>query len=147
MSYSFRIAPKDRAAARMIGNVQRGLAKEILAQRAEGKTQKQIADAIGVNKSTISRMINGKGNITLRSLAEIAWAIGLKADVVYSELSAGGSNTAKQSDASDNDDIPWHVYNDPTDETVDLSVGTAAPSAIFQPTEVNEAEPEKQFGT
>ena len=56
-------------------------------------TQQQIAEAIGVNRSVINRQIMGKENLTLRSVAEIAWALGW--EIVFhlrKPVVAGGQN-------------------------------------------------------
>jgi len=76
MSFKFKLSAKDRASARFIDQVQRELARAIVNAKVEkGMSQKQIADKLGVNKSHISRMLNGNPNLTLRTLAEVSWAL------------------------------------------------------------------------
>jgi transcriptional regulator with XRE-family HTH domain len=45
-----------------------------------GINQSKIADAIGVHRSVISRELNGRQDITLGRLAELAWAMGREID-------------------------------------------------------------------
>lgn len=91
MSFKFDISDKDRASARFIGNVHRSLAAEIArAGREDGLTQKQISDKLETNKSKISRLISGRTNITLRTIAEICWAIGLEPKMVLSKIAENG---------------------------------------------------------
>lgn len=78
MSFELPITAKDRAAGRFIGRVRKALflaASE--AKEKSGLTQQNIADKLHTDKSVINRMLNGERNLTLRSVAEIAWALGL----------------------------------------------------------------------
>jgi DNA-binding phage protein len=81
MSYEFRIGAKDRAAGRFIGAVKKALLRAALFEKQEsGVTQQSIAQKLGVNRSVIHRMLKGEANLTLRSVAEIAWALGWEID-------------------------------------------------------------------
>lgn len=76
MSYQFAIEPRRRAAGRLISRVRRALAQAVSEERAEkGTTQQSLAQKLGVHRSVINRILTGEGNLTLRSLAEIAWAL------------------------------------------------------------------------
>lgn len=80
-SYVFDIGEKDRKASRFIGHVRTELQKALVAEKAERKiTQQQIANQIGVNRSVINRQLMGTENLTLRSVAELAWALGWEID-------------------------------------------------------------------
>jgi plasmid maintenance system antidote protein VapI len=75
-SYTFDIGAKARKAARFIGQVRAELQRALIAEKAARKlTQQQIATMIGVNRSVINRQIMGLENLTLRSVAELAWAL------------------------------------------------------------------------
>lgn len=77
MSFELKIDPKKRAAARFIGKVRKALISAAIDEKQKsGITQQVIAEAIGVNKSVVSRMLKGESNLTLRSVGELAWALG-----------------------------------------------------------------------
>jgi len=77
MSLVFDIGEKARRVARFLGSIHRELQQALEEEKARRKlTQQQIADLIGVNRSVINRQILGGGNLTLRRLAEFAWALG-----------------------------------------------------------------------
>lgn len=77
MSYELKIDPKQRASGRFIGLVRKSLLSAALDEREKsGVTQQEIADRIGVNRSVINRLLRGKANLTLRTVGEIAWALG-----------------------------------------------------------------------
>jgi transcriptional regulator with XRE-family HTH domain len=76
-SYVFDIGSKARKASRFIGRVRSELQRALVAEKAAQKiTQQQIATKLGVNRSVINRQLLGKENMTLRSVAELAWALG-----------------------------------------------------------------------
>lgn len=77
MSFKLQISPKDRASARFIASVQRAIVEIALAERENSQiTQQEIANRLGVNRSVINRILKGETNLTLRSVAEVAWALG-----------------------------------------------------------------------
>lgn len=77
MSYELKIDPKDRAAGRFIGTVRKQLITAALDEKREtGITQSAVAAKLGVARSVISRLLRGEANLTLRTVAEIAWALG-----------------------------------------------------------------------
>ena len=88
-SFQITITPKDRAAGRFVSNVRRAIQKA-LAEEAQksGITQSDIARAIGVNRSVISREVRGHKDLTLSRVAEIAWALGRKASFALPEVQA-----------------------------------------------------------
>lgn len=62
---------------RFIGDVKRALRLALLEEaRENGMTQTEIAKRLGVNKSVISRIINGTQDLTLRTVGEFARALG-----------------------------------------------------------------------
>lgn len=71
MSYRIKIDPRSRKAALFISQLQKKIQKALL---ASGKTQQEIADEIGVNRSVINRRLSGGANLTARSIAEFAYA-------------------------------------------------------------------------
>lgn len=86
-SFSLKISAKERAAGRFMGQVNRALVHAVIkAKRDKKLTQSQIAAQMEVDKSTISRIINGRGNLTLRTIGEISWVLGLRPDITFSKI-------------------------------------------------------------
>ncbi len=77
MSFRITISPKDQAAGRFVSRVRRELQKA-LAEEAQkrGLSQSDLARALGVNRSVISRELRGHKDLTLSRVAELAWALG-----------------------------------------------------------------------
>jgi predicted XRE-type DNA-binding protein len=76
MSYELKISPRDRAASRFIGKVRKELMLAAIQEKKEsGISQASIAAKLGVNRSVVNRLLRGTANLTLRSVAEIAWAL------------------------------------------------------------------------
>jgi hypothetical protein len=70
------VGERRRAASRFMGRVQREVQRVVAAEKQTRKlTQQQIADMLETSKSVINREILG-GNLTLRRLGELAWALG-----------------------------------------------------------------------
>jgi transcriptional regulator with XRE-family HTH domain len=78
---SFRISltPSKRVAGRFVSSVRRAIQKALAEeQRDSGLTQSDIARKIGVHRSVINRQIQGREDMTLSRVAELAWALGRK---------------------------------------------------------------------
>lgn len=92
MSFQISINPSRRAAGRYISKVRRALQRAVVEEREKkGMTQSDIARAINVHRSVISRELNGRSDITLGRVGEIAWALGrdISFDLVEREELAG----------------------------------------------------------
>lgn len=75
-SFRLPIDAKSRVAGRLIAHVRDQLQKALIEEKASRKlTQQQIANTIGVDRASVNRQFNGAGNLTLRSIAELAWAL------------------------------------------------------------------------
>ena len=83
-SFRITISPSDRVAGRFVGNVRRSLQK-VLAVESKKRplTQSDLARAIGVDRSVISREIRGHRDITLGRVAQLAWAMGRNAVIDF----------------------------------------------------------------
>jgi|SRR5258708_22403013 hypothetical protein len=82
MSLVFDIGERGRRVARFIGKVHRELQDALEHEKkTRGLTQQQIASLLNVNRSVINREFLGGGNLTLRRLAELAWALGW--DIIF----------------------------------------------------------------
>ncbi len=46
--------------------------------KLKGWSQKELAEALGVSRSHVSQLLDGRRNMTLRTLADIAFALGLE---------------------------------------------------------------------
>jgi len=54
----------------------------------QGISKKQLAERLGVSKSTVSRILNGSRNMTLETLTKVAFALGCKPEVELEPLIA-----------------------------------------------------------
>jgi hypothetical protein len=78
-SFQITLTPNKRAAGRFISRVRRAIQKALAEEeKKRGITQSDIARAIGINRSIISREIRGHKDMTLGRVAELAWALGRK---------------------------------------------------------------------
>src|ERR1700744_1289091 len=69
------IDARSRTAGRFIGRVRRELLKAITEEKGEGLTQQDLALRLDSQRSNINRQLSGESEITLRSLADLAWAL------------------------------------------------------------------------
>ena len=83
MSFQFAIDSRSRKAARFIRRVRTELQKALEEEKAKRKlTQAELARLLGVDRSVINKQLTGAGNLTLRSIADLAWA--LDREIVFS---------------------------------------------------------------
>lgn len=93
-SFRLEVDPKERATGRFFARVIDELQRAVAAEKRERKlTQQKIAEILGVNRSVVNRRISGKDNLTVKSLAETAWALGYEPrfELVESKPSAGSN--------------------------------------------------------
>lgn len=75
-SFEFEVSEKELAGAEMIELVSRQLIAALVQQgKSTGMTKAKLAAMLEVDKSTISRMLRGNANLTLRSVGELCWAM------------------------------------------------------------------------
>jgi transcriptional regulator with XRE-family HTH domain len=94
-SFQIAISPSRRAAGRFISRVRRSLQRALVEEgEISGINQSRVADAIGVHRSVISRELNGRQDITLGRVAELAWALGreIEFDLVAPKILPGTNN-------------------------------------------------------
>jgi transcriptional regulator with XRE-family HTH domain len=78
-SFHFDIGSRARQAGRFIGRVRSELLKSLSEKKIEtGLSQQELARRLGVHRSLINRQLSGESNLTLRSLADIAWAMDME---------------------------------------------------------------------
>jgi hypothetical protein len=89
-SFQISITPSRRAAGRFVTRVRRAVQK----MYAEaGISQSEIARAIGVHRSVISRQLRGREDISLSRVGEFAWAMGRVAEISFLKPAiAAGAN-------------------------------------------------------
>ncbi|MGJ3263754.1 MAG: helix-turn-helix transcriptional regulator [Salinarimonas sp.] len=97
-SFRLPLHPRKRAGSRFFGRVveelQRVLADE---RKARGLTQQQVATLLEVNRSVVNRRVLGRDNLTVRTLAETAWALGYEPHLEFRKAgSAPGANVNAQ---------------------------------------------------
>jgi predicted XRE-type DNA-binding protein len=90
-SFQIGLSPSRRAAGRFISRVRRALQRAVVEEGERSAiNQSKIAEAIGVHRSVISRELNGRQDITLGRIAELAWAMGreIEFELVRPEIDA-----------------------------------------------------------
>jgi transcriptional regulator with XRE-family HTH domain len=73
--FRFDIGARSRTAGRLIGRVRRELLRAVTEEKRAGLTQQELAGRLQSRRSNINRQLSGEAEITLRSLADLAWAL------------------------------------------------------------------------
>ncbi len=73
--FRFDIGERSRTAGRFIGRVRRELLRAVTEEKQAGLTQQELARRLEGRRSNINRQLSGEAEITLRSLADFAWAL------------------------------------------------------------------------
>jgi plasmid maintenance system antidote protein VapI len=85
-SYEFDIGERPRTVSRFISNVRFELQGALIKEKkSRNLTQQAIAKLLSVNRSVINRQFMGTENLTLRSVADLAWALGYDVDFKLSK--------------------------------------------------------------
>jgi len=79
MPFQMKNDPKARKAGRFIYSVQKELQNALI---ASGLKQQEVAEKLDVNRSVVNKLLLGETNLTLRTIADLAWA--MDAEVVLS---------------------------------------------------------------
>lgn len=78
---------KDRVASRFLGQAHAVLSRSALeVSKERGLTKAQVARELGVDRSTISRLLSGVGNPTLRTIGELAGVMGYRPELVFHKV-------------------------------------------------------------
>lgn len=93
-SYQIRISDRSRKAGRFITRVHREIQKAFAeVSSSTGMTQRELAEKVGVDRSTMNKRLLGEANLTLRTVAELAWALDRDIDFkLHSRRKAVGRN-------------------------------------------------------
>jgi hypothetical protein len=71
------LSPLNLSAARFVGDVREEILLAFLEEMSErGLTKSEIARLLGVHRSAVSRMLNGTAPLELRTIGQLAWAMG-----------------------------------------------------------------------
>jgi transcriptional regulator with XRE-family HTH domain len=54
--------------------------------RSQGVSQRELARRVGRSEGWISRVLNGRNNTTLKTVADLAWALGVRLSVIATEF-------------------------------------------------------------
>jgi plasmid maintenance system antidote protein VapI len=78
-SFHFDIGSRARHAGRFIGRVRGELLRALTLRKSEGELPQQVlAEKLGIQRSLINQQLAGETNLTLRSLADLAWAMDME---------------------------------------------------------------------
>ncbi len=88
MSYLIKLDSKSRKAGRFIARVHRSLQSAFIESTLK---QQELAAKLQVDRSIINRRLQGKSNLTLRSIAEMAWAMDNDVEIVFSKRDVASS--------------------------------------------------------
>jgi hypothetical protein len=93
-SFRFGIDERNLTVSLMVHRIRDKLQRALLEEKQNQKfTQAQLARKLGVDRSVINRQLSGRENISVRRLAEFAWALGR--DISFElpkDLPAQGTN-------------------------------------------------------
>jgi hypothetical protein len=97
-SFHFDIGSRARHAGRFIGRVRGELLKALSARKGQGHLPQQaLAEKLGIERSLINRQFAGETNLTLRSLADLAWAMDMEISFELKEAATkAGQNQSNQ---------------------------------------------------
>lgn len=85
-SLIYDIGERPRTVSRFISHVRSELQGALISEKKKRRlTQQAIAKLLGVNRSVINRQFVGTENLTLRSVADLAWALGYDVDFKLSK--------------------------------------------------------------
>lgn len=78
-SFHYNIGSRAQRAGRFIARVRSELLRVLSEKKSRnGLTQQALAERLGVDRSQINRQLSGESNLTLRTLADLAWAMDME---------------------------------------------------------------------
>lgn len=81
MSFQMRLDARSRKSARFIAKVHKQMQDAFVrSYKSTGMTQQKLAEKLGVDRSFVNRKLSGEGNLTLRTIADFAWALDCDVD-------------------------------------------------------------------
>jgi len=103
-SFHFDIGGRARHAGRFIGRVRGELLRALAEKKAKAMLPQQdfpqqafpqqaLAEKLGIERSLINRQLSGEANLSLRSLADLAWAMDMEISFELKEpMARAGQN-------------------------------------------------------
>jgi ribosome-binding protein aMBF1 (putative translation factor) len=93
-SYRVDISPRSRRVGRFIARVRDELLKAVEEERRAARlNQQMVAEKLGQKRSSINRQLSGEDHLTLRSVAELSWALGREINFeLRKPVAEGGQN-------------------------------------------------------
>jgi len=124
-SSSLHLNKRRRTYVRMLGEIQHALLEALDEEHASrGLTRAEISRIIGRDKAFVTRKLNGESNMTLQSLADLAFALDRPVKIgLPSRRAAAGSNRVE---AQPTTSMPGLKRLPPTPITSDDGVTTLA---------------------
>lgn len=90
MSYQLKLNRRSLKSARFISGLHSAIQKALV---DSGKTQQQIAQELGVDRSVVNRRLKGNANLTARSISDFAFVLGKDVEIKFVDPAAPkGSN-------------------------------------------------------
>jgi hypothetical protein len=95
--YRFDIGARSRKAGRLIGRIRGELLKAVTEEKRAGLTQQELARRLEMRRSVLNRQLSGESSLSLRSLADLAWALDREiAFELRRPVEAAGQNIAPE---------------------------------------------------
>lgn len=79
-----------------------------------GITKAELAERLGRSKSYVTQLLNGRANMTLRTISDVMWALDSNLEISAAPLSIHSSGTADMQDVIDGQAIPWMIFESPS---------------------------------
>ena len=83
-SYRREGGARARSAGRFIGRVRSHLLQALVEEKlSTGLTQQQLSEKLDIRRAALNRQLAGEADLTLSSLAEIAWALNREVHIEF----------------------------------------------------------------
>lgn len=90
MSYQLKLSRRSLKSARFISKLHSVIQKALV---ESGKTQQQVAQELGVDRSVVNRRLKANANLTARSISDFAYVLGKDIEVrLVDPVAPKGSN-------------------------------------------------------
>lgn len=80
MSYQLKLSRRSLKSARFISKLHSAIRKALV---ESGKTQQQLAQELGVDRSVVNRRLKGSANLTARSISDFAFVLGKEVEIKF----------------------------------------------------------------
>jgi transcriptional regulator with XRE-family HTH domain len=106
-SSSLAISPRRRTYVRLIGEIRHALNQALTEEHSmRGLTKADIARLLGKDKSFVTKKLGGESNMTLETLADLAFAMNRPVKVVMPSRARSGNNQPLDSDIKPQTSFP-----------------------------------------